>query len=77
MVRAHLVGLMGAYGMTVKLERPQEKKIRFAGNGTFVDVWDSKKGVTLGVYNPDAQACFYKRNMTLFKIEDELIKIAK
>lgn len=62
--------------MTEKLRDNFQYKIRFQGRGTFIDVWLSpKKGCTIGVYKPDAQACYYKRNMTLVKIEDELVAL--
>lgn len=72
-----IISLMGAYSMEVQLERPQEAKIRFAGMGTFIDVWNGKKGLTLGVYHRKAGAMEYFRRAKTSKIEDILIKIQK
>ena len=68
-------GLMGAYSMEVQAEEPEQNKVRFSGRGTFIDVWRTRKGITLGVYNPEVKACYYRRNMSAEKIEDILLAL--
>lgn len=70
-----IIGLAGAYGMEIKFERPEESKVRLEGNGTFVDIWVSKRGITFGVYDPQTRHLRFMRKSTLEKIEDSLARI--
>ena len=69
-----IIGLFGAYGFEVAKDVPDQFMMRFQGETTFIDVWKSRKGTTLGIYNPKTARMWYERNVTPEKIEDILIK---
>lgn len=70
-----LKALCGAYGMELQFERPEECKLRFRGNGTFIDVWHGKRGLTLGVYDKAINSMRYHRSQNLLKLEKILIAL--
>lgn len=67
--------LIEAYGFEIKFHKPQEKKMRFQGCGTFLDIWCSKRGTTLGVYNPKSHTVGFKKKLTMLGLENELVKV--
>lgn len=75
MTKEQLIGLAGAYGMEVQFERRGESKIRLTGNGTFVDVWSGKKGITIGVYDPKLKRVHFRRKVSPDTLEDALIRV--
>lgn len=78
METARLVGLFTFYGFDpVKVDKAQ-RLVRFQGESTFVDFWNSeKKGMTLGVYDPRTGAMRFHRKLSIQAIEDILITISK
>ena len=77
MKREDLIGLMGAYGMELQFERPEEHKMRFKGNGTFLDVWTGKRGMTVGRYVPSVSGMTFHKRMDAEKLEGVLVEITK
>lgn len=70
-------GLMGAYGFVVQFTRPDECKVRYQpeeSRDTFIDIWNGKRGMTVGVYFRRSSTMRYWRGMTLERLEDLLIK---
>lgn len=76
MQREEIEGLLSAYGFSIDIEDPENKRIRFRGDDTFLDVWVTGKGVTVGVFNPHAKKMSYPvhRTWNLERIEDALIE---
>lgn len=70
-----IVGLLGAYGFEVQEEDKLNKRTRFRDDETFVDVWETHKGVSMGIYSPVTKKISYpvKRAKRLGDIEDALI----
>lgn len=69
-------GLVEAYAFEFEFARPQESKTRYKGAGTFIDIWNShKKGTTLGIYNPQAGRMWFRRNLTMLDLENELVYV--
>lgn len=71
----HFVGLMGAYNFELQFRRPEECKTRFRGNGTFIDLWEGRRGVTVGVYDPTTSSMRYVYRVSPGKLEDVILKI--
>lgn len=79
MERNSLISLMSAYGFVLEFEEKHEHKMRFGKddrNG-FIDIWQGKKGMTIGVYNPESRSMFYRRNGNISLLEKELINYGK
>lgn len=72
-----IVGLMGAYGFEVAHADPAQHLTRFQGNGTFIDLWNGRRGVTAGVYNPRSRKVRFSYRMTLERLEEVLIELTK
>jgi len=70
-------GLMAAYGMELQFERQMEQKRRFRGLGTFIDVWQGRKGITLGVYDNKKSAMYFQYRLTLEQIENLLLNMQR
>lgn len=70
-----LIPLVEAYGFDIKFHKPQEKKMRFQGHGTFIDIWCSKRGTTLGIYNPETSKMGFRKKLSMLDLENELIKV--
>lgn len=68
---------MENYGMEVQLENEKEHRTRFRGLNTFIDVWFSKRGITVGVYNQESKSSEYYRRLSLNKLEDILVTLEK
>jgi hypothetical protein len=62
--------LLEAYGFSVDFKDDSQNKIRFQNEETFIDVWDGKKGITIGVYNPETKMVRYERRVNAGMIED-------
>ncbi len=75
MKRTEILGLASAYGFELAIERPEEKKMRLQGEHTFIDVWSSFKGTTVGVYEPKTKRMWYKKRLDMFAFENLLIEI--
>lgn len=75
MDRRGLIGLFECYGMVLILERKEEHKMRFRGNGTIIDFWDGKKGRTLGIYDRTIKQFRFRKHVSNTQLEDELIKL--
>lgn len=71
------VGLMGAYGFEKSFEDPAQHLMRFQGDDTFIDLWNGRRGVTAGVYNPHTKKMRYEYRLTLEQLEEVLIKLTK
>jgi hypothetical protein len=70
-----LVGLFEAYGFEKEHVFKQQWLVRFRKGNQFVDLWEGRKGLTVGVYNPRTQRVWFERQLTHEKIENILIKI--
>ena len=70
-----VTGLLAAYGFSVQAEDREQRKIRFASRKTFMDIWDGKKGITIGVYNPATGRMRYERRVGEERIEEIVSKI--
>lgn len=66
--------LLRGYGYS-----PTQKgdNLRYQGEDTFIDLWHSKKGTTVGVYYPATSKMVYYRRINLDKLEGLLIDIVK
>ncbi len=51
--------------------------LRYQGEDTFIDLWNSKKGTTVGVYHPQMRKVTYYRSISVDKLEGLLINIEK
>lgn len=65
--------LTKGYGFEVQFEKRQEHKTRFSNEVTFIDVWSSKKGITLGVYNPDTKQITFSKPESLEEAERAIV----
>lgn len=72
-----IIPLVEAYGFEFEFEKPNEKKMRFQGRGTFIDIWCSKRGTTLGIYNPKTKGFNFRKKLTLLDLENVLIMLKK
>jgi len=63
MNRAEIVGMMGAYGFVVAFENLKEYRTRFRKEegGGFIDVWQGRKGMTVGVYKAETKRMWYSK----------------
>jgi hypothetical protein len=64
-----ITALLEDYGFSIDFEDPAQHKIRFQNDETFIDVWDGKKGITVGIYNPETKMMRYERRMNANKVE--------
>lgn len=70
-----MVELIEAYGFERRFARREENKIRFDNDNTFIDVWNGKKRVTIGIYNPNTTTMSYKYCQNLEEIESCLTNL--
>jgi len=68
---------MSCYGFEIQFERPEECKVRYQGHGTFIDLWDSRKGLTAGVYDRKRSSMSFQKRLTPVRLEEILIRIEK
>ena len=69
-----IVELIRVLGWTLDFENHGERKSRWDTEDTFIDLWDGKRGITLGVYDPDSKRMLYHRRVTAMTIEQYLPK---
>ena len=69
-----IVKLIMAYGYEFDFEDVGQRKKRYASEQGFIDVWNGKKGITVGVYIPEAQTVKYVRRPTLEQMEVKIIE---
>lgn len=68
-------GLMGAYGYEEEFSDRVQCLTRYQGEHTFIDIWDGRKGVTVGVYDPEKKSMWYERKCSLEDLEEILIEL--
>jgi len=64
--------LQQGYGFEVQFTKQEEHRTRFSNEVTFIDVWNSKNGITLGVYNPDTKHLVFSKPEKLEDVERAL-----
>lgn len=64
--------LLSALGYEIQLVDDLNKRIRYAGETNFVDIWNGKKGITVGIYNPKTDRMKYIKNCNLEAIEEAI-----
>lgn len=69
--------IMSAYGFQPSFDPGTLKNFRFQGESTFIDLWDTKRGLTLGIYVPHLKRMRYVRPKSMGELEDQLIEITK
>lgn len=69
--------LLAAYGFTMAFERPEEHKTRYQGEHTFIDLWLTHRGVTMGIYNPRSKSVRYVRPRSPEQFEQAIIDASK
>jgi len=69
-----IIELLKAYGYEIEFEDKNQNKIRFSNEERFIDVWDGKRGITIGFYNPETKQVGYYRNGGLEKIERLIVE---
>lgn len=72
-----VIGLLGAYCFQKEYERPEEHKTRFQGEHTFIDMWVTRRGTTLGIYMPKVKRMKYVRPRTIEQFEEAVILAAR
>lgn len=75
MKRSDLIGLMVAYGFEPQYEKPEQYLTRFQGEGTFIDIWNGRKGITMGVYDSVRKYMRFYKKCSLENIEDILYRL--
>ena len=71
-----LLELIKAYGYVFDFGDKNQNKVRYASENGFIDIWDGRKGITIGVYNPNTKQIMYERKPTLLEVE-KLIELTK
>lgn len=66
--------LMSSFGFVPKKYDPDQKKTRYQGEDTFLDLWQGKKGTTVGIYMRKYETMEFHRPHDLEDLEDVLIK---
>lgn len=70
-----IIKLCSVYGFKHQFTREKEHKMRFQKDtGGFIDLWITRRGMTMGIYNTHTKGMRYVRNLNLDSLEDELIK---
>lgn len=69
-----ILDLLKAYGFGIDFTDTKQKKVRLQNEETFIDVWDSKKGITVGLYNPRTKTVKYERRVNCEVLEKLIIK---
>ena len=71
--------LICAYGYKIIEINEEQKKVRFKGEGKkdLIDLWNSKKGVTMGAYNAKKRKMEYKKWCTLIGVENFITEIER
>lgn len=71
--------LMSAYGLVPTKVDEKSKLTRFQAEerNVFVDVWNGKKGTTVGAYNPHTRTMQFLRRVNMSKLEDVLVNSTK
>lgn len=73
-----VISLCSAYGFRHQFTREKEHKMRFQKDtGGFIDLWITRKGMTIGIYNPLSKGMRYVRNSNIDVLETELINYNK
>lgn len=75
MIPYAISGLLDSYGFS-DMEETKGGCTRFRNGMRFIDVWNGRKGITIGVYEPKTQKCWFKRKVTPILLEDILVKIS-
>lgn len=70
-------GLMSAYGFSEEFHDDEQSKTRYRSEDTFLDLWQGKKGTTVGVYNRQTKAMWFERPFDLEDLEHVLMKATK
>lgn len=66
--------LLLSYGYQIILEESSQRKTRFSNEERFIDVWESRKGITVGIYNPETKRVGYHRKITNVELEKLITK---
>lgn len=61
--------LLFGYGYEIEFEDQSQNKLRFSNEERFIDVWDGKKGITVGIYNPETKQVGYHRRVRDIDLE--------
>ena len=65
---------MSSFGFVPKKTDETQKKTRYQGEDTFLDLWTGKKGVTVGIYMRKYESMEFHRPHDIEDLEDILIK---
>ena len=77
MTGKEIESLMSAYGFAFDFADIEQKKTRFQGEETFIDLWQGKKGTTVGIYSKAIHSMKYEYPFQLIDLEKLLIKLTK
>lgn len=72
-----IVKILECYGYELEFEQPEQYKTRYENENGFIDIWNGKKRITIGIYNPETKMLSYHRNPSLELIEREIIRVNK
>lgn len=74
MEKALIDDLMSSFGFIPRETDETQKKTRYQGEDTFLDLWQGKKGTTVGIYMKKYESMEFHRPHDLEDLEDVLIK---
>lgn len=66
---------MSAYGFTPDFHDDEQKKTRYQGEDTFMDIWEGKRGMTIGAYRKSTKSMTYEYPFRLEDVEKLLIEL--
>mgnify|MGYP006921436391 CR=1 FL=1 len=70
-----IVEFISAFGYELEFSDKEQNKERYSNDNGFIDLWEGKKGVTIGIYNPETKQICYKRKPTVDWVEKHLESI--
>lgn len=69
-----IIKLILAYGYKFDFEDFDQCKRRYTSETGFIDLWNGKRGITIGIYNPATRFVKYIRMPSLEEIEKVLME---
>lgn len=58
-----VIELLEGFGFSIDFEDEKQNKVRLQSEDTFIDVWNSRKGITVGLYNTETKNMKYARRV--------------
>lgn len=74
-MKEEIAELLSAYGYEIKSMDINQNKTRYTCETGFIDIWDGRKGMTVGIYDPNSKQILFERRCSITGIEEMLSKV--